>query len=103
MNGPMGGPRARIYQLFLRVFGNPIATNARDGDLRTNGCGKFSSVNDRAIRYIVELGMTHVWLCGIHRHATLTSHPALPADDADIVKGNAGSPYAIKDYYDVDP
>ena len=24
-------------------------------------------------------------------------------DDPDVVKGRAGSPYAIKDYYDIDP
>ncbi|MEW5851457.1 MAG: alpha-amylase family glycosyl hydrolase [Myxococcota bacterium] len=95
--------RPRIYQLFLRVFGNPRSTNAWAGDIETNGCGRFSSVDHRAVRYLRELGITHVWLTGVIRHATVTSHPGLPGDDPDVVKGRAGSPYAIKDYYDVHP
>src|SRR5581483_11037598 len=70
-----------------------------------NGCGRFADVNAQALAAIKELGATHVWLTGCLRQATLTDHSALglPPDDPDIVKGIAGSFYAIRDYYDVCP
>src|ERR1700749_4967226 len=51
------------------------------------------------------MGFTHVWFTGVIEHATMTDYSqyGIKADDPDIVKGRAGSPYAIKDYYDVDP
>ena len=54
---------------------------------------------------IRELGVSHVWYTGVIEHALLTDYTSygIPLDDADVVKGRAGSPYAIKDYYDVDP
>lgn len=94
-----------MYQLFVRLFGNDNTTNTPSGTLATNGSGKLSAIDTAAINHIKQLGMTHVWLTGVIRHATLTAHPevSLPGDDPDIVKGRAGSPYAITDYYDIDP
>lgn len=97
----------RIYQLFVRTFGNTNVTNQYDGDLHTNGCGKFDDVNDAALTSLHDLGVTHVWLTGVLRQATLTDwssvDPKLGPDDPDIVKGRAGSPYAVRDYFDVSP
>lgn len=97
----------RIYQLFVRTFGNVNVRNQYDGDLATNGCGKFEDINDAALNSLKELGATHLWLTGVLRQATLTDYSnvdvRLGPDDPDIVKGRAGSPYAIRDYFDVSP
>ena len=94
-----------IYQMMTRLFGNCVATNKRYGTLEENGVGKFDDINSAALKGIGELGTTHIWFTGVLEHATLTDYSAygIPLDDADVVKGRAGSPYAIKDYYDVDP
>ena len=94
-----------IYQLVVRYFGNTNPTNARDGALQTNGCGKFDDISDLALAAVRALGVTHIWLTGCLRQATLTTHGqlGLPADDPDVVKGIAGSLYAIRDYFDVSP
>jgi glycosidase len=94
-----------IYQLVVRYFGNTNATNQWAGDIQTNGCGKFDDIDERAIESLRELGATHLWLTGCLRQATLTAYPelGLPADDPDIVKGRAGSFYAVRDYFDVCP
>ena len=98
-------PKPVIYQLVVRYFGNTNTTNQRDGTLDTNGCGKFADVNPAALHGLRELGVTHVWLTGCLRQATLTAYPALglEADDPDVVKGRAGSFYAVRDYFDVCP
>lgn len=86
-----------IYQLFPRLFGNYNETRKHNGTKEENGCGRFVDINERALKSIVDLGATHVWYTGVIRHATAEyNHPA-------ITKGLAGSPYAITDYYDVDP
>ena len=86
-----------IYQLFPRWFANYNETRKRDGSKEENGCGKFVDINAHALKSIVDLGATHVWYTGVIRHATSQyNNPA-------ITKGKAGSPYAITDYYDVDP
>ena len=92
-----------IYQMLPRLFGNKVALNKTCGSIVENGSGKFNDINDLALTKIKELGVSHVWYTGIVEHATMTAYPGLPADDADVVKGRAGSPYAIRDYYDVDP
>jgi glycosidase len=94
-----------IYQLVVRYFGNTKLVNKVNGTIKENGCGKFGDINESALREIKNLGCTHIWLTGCIRQATLTGYPeiGLPADDADIVKGLAGSMYAISDYYDVCP
>lgn len=94
-----------IYQLVVRLFGNTNTTNARNGTIDVNGCGKFDDITPRALRSLRDLGVTHVWLTGCLRQATLTGYPdlGLPADDPRVVKGVAGSFYAVRDYFDVCP
>jgi glycosidase len=94
-----------IYQIMTRLFGNKISSNVPYGTIEQNGVGKFNDVDVTALRAIKELGITHVWYTGIIEHAVLTDYTrfGIPLDDADVVKGRAGSPYAIKDYYDVNP
>jgi len=94
-----------IYQMMTRLFGNQTTTNKAYGTLEENGVGKFNDINETALKGIKELGTTHVWFTGVLEHATLSDNTKLgiPLDDADVVKGRAGSPYAIKDYYDVNP
>ena len=101
----MTAARAVIYQLVVRLFGNTNETRKKDGRLEENGVGKFADIDDRALASLKALGVTHLWLTGILRHATLTDYAAygLPADPADVVKGRAGSFYAVRDYYDVSP
>ena len=96
-------PRPVIYQLMVRTFGNTRETWKPHGTLAENGCGKFADITPAALASIRELGFTHLWLTGILEHASATGYPDRPADDPDIVKGIAGSPYAIKDYFDVCP
>jgi glycosidase len=92
-----------IYQMLPRLFGNKVALNKTYGTIQENGCGKFNDINDLALSKLKDLGISHVWYTGVLEHATMTPYPGLPADDADVVKGRAGSPYAIRDYYNVDP
>ncbi|MDQ2769216.1 MAG: alpha-amylase family glycosyl hydrolase [Bacteroidota bacterium] len=94
-----------IYQLMTRLFGNKVALNKPYGTIAENGCGKFNDINDLALDEIKALGVSHVWYTGVIEHATMTDYTSagVRADDADVVKGRAGSPYAIKDYYDVAP
>jgi glycosidase len=94
-----------IYQMMTRLFGNKLATNKTYGTAEENGVGKFNDIDNTALKAIKELGVTHVWYTGVLEHAVLTDYTQyqIPLDDADVVKGRAGSPYAIKDYYDVNP
>jgi len=94
-----------IYQMIPRLFGNQKTLNKPYGTVEENGVGKLNDINDVALNGISELGVTHIWYTGIIEHALLTDYTkyGLPLDDADVVKGRAGSPYAIKDYYDIDP
>lgn len=94
-----------FYQLLPRLFGNKQSQNITYGTIVQNGSGKFNDISSKALDGIKELGITHVWYTGIIAHASMTDYSAfgIEADDADVVKGRAGSPYAIRDYYDVDP
>lgn len=94
-----------VYQLMTRVFGNKTTLNKPYGTLAENGVGKFNDINGAALRSLKEMGITHVWYTGVIEHAVLTDYSkyGIALDDADVVKGRAGSPYAIKDYYDVNP
>ncbi len=94
-----------IYQLLVRLFSNTKSENKPWGTIAENGCGKFNDINDQALKALKDFGLTHLWYTGVIEHATMTDYTAygIAADDADIVKGRAGSPYAVKDYYDVDP
>lgn len=94
-----------IYQVLPRLFGNYNSTCKINGGIEENGCGKFNSFTPKALKAIRDLGATHIWYTGVLEHATQTDYSAygiLP-DHPAVVKGKAGSPYAIKDYYDVDP
>ena len=97
--------RIIIYQLLPRLFGNSNSTCTPNGTISQNGCGKFNDITTKALRAIRGLGATHVWYTGVIEHTTRTdySHEDISADHPAIVKGEAGSPYAIKDYYDNDP
>lgn len=94
-----------VYQLMTRLFGNKNATNKPFGTKEENGVGKFIDINGLALSGIKEMGVTHIWYTGVIEHALLTDYTAngIPLDDPDVVKGRAGSPYAIKDYYDINP
>ena len=102
---PPEGPRTRIYQLLPRLFGNVNGTRMPGGTLEVNGVGKFGDIDDAAISELKGMGFTHLWLTGILQQATATDYSAVgePADDPDLLKGRAGSPYAIRDYFDVSP
>lgn len=88
-----------------RLFGNKKNLNKPFGTISENGVGKFNDINETALKGIRELGVTHIWYTGVIEHALLSDYTSygIPLDDADVVKGRAGSPYAIKDYYDVNP
>jgi len=94
-----------IYQIFTRLFGNRSMTRKENGTIAENGCGKMSFFDEAVLRRIKHLGVTHVWYTGVIRHALKTdySEKGIPRQHPAVVKGNAGSPYAISDYYDIDP
>lgn len=94
-----------IYQVFPRLFGNGNADCQYNGDIETNGCGKFNDFTTDRLSEIKKLGATHIWYTGVIEHATQTDYSkyGIRRDHPAVVKGKAGSPYAIKDYYDVDP
>jgi len=97
--------RVRIYQLLPRLFSNVNETRRPNGTLAENGVGKFADLNDAALVALRAMGFTHLWLTGLLRQATATDYAkiGLYADDPDLLKGLAGSPYAIKDLFDVCP
>src|SRR5476651_353559 len=105
MEQPQPGNKLIIYQLLPRLFGNTKTLNKTYGSIEENGVGKFNDINDKALQEIKKMGFTHVWFTGVIEHATMTDYSkfGIKADDPDVVKGRAGSPYAINDYYDVDP
>lgn len=105
MNAMKQKSKMVIYQVFPRWFGNLNLSPVRNGDLRENGVGKFSDFTPLALELIKDLGISHVWYTGVIEHATQTDYTAcgIRKDHSAVVKGKAGSPYAIKDYYDVDP
>ncbi|TLX72633.1 alpha-amylase [Labilibacter sediminis] len=97
--------KAVVYQVFTRLFGNQNTNNKPWGSIEENGVGKFNDFTDKALSEIKDLGVTHIWYTGVPHHATITDYTAygISNDDPDVVKGRAGSPYAVKDYYQVDP
>jgi len=94
-----------IYQAFPRLFGNKTDNCIPNGTITQNGCGKFGDFSMRALAEIRNLGITHIWYTGIIEHGTITDYSGygIQKDNPALLKGKAGSPYAIKDYYDVDP
>ena len=94
-----------IYQVFTRLFGHRGNTPVVNGTIEENGCGKLNDFTPSALKKIRELGVTHIWYTGVIRHATMTDYSryGIPRQHPAVVKGRAGSPYAITDYYDIDP
>ena len=94
-----------LYQIFTRLFGNDNTQCVPNGSIEQNGCGKLAAFTPEAFEAIKQLGTTHIWYTGIIEHATQTDYSAhgIRPDHKATVKGKAGSPYAIKDYYDIDP
>lgn len=94
-----------IYQVLPRLFGNTTTELKHNGTFEENGCGKMNDFTDKVLKQISNIGSTHIWYTGIIEHATQTafSNPKIVSDHPAILKGKAGSPYAIKDYYDVAP
>ena len=97
--------KKNIYQVFTRLFGNTKQANQPWGTIEQNGVGKFSDFTEHALSEIHKLGITHVWYTGVPHHAVIHDYRAYGIDDdhSSIVKGRAGSPYAVKDYYSVNP
>ena len=94
-----------VYQVFTRLFGNTNTTNTPWGTIEENGVGKFSDFTDKALSEINDLGITHIWYTGVPHHALIRDYTefGISNDDPNVVKGRAGSPYAVKDYYNVNP
>ena len=94
-----------IYQIFTRLYGNRNTTRKTWGTIEENGCGKMNDFTPVALKKIREMGVSHIWYTGVIRHATQTDYSAygIPRQHPAVVKGVAGSPYAIADYYDIDP
>ena len=100
-----GAGKPVIYQVFTRLFGNTNSNNVPWGTLEQNGVGKFDDFTDQALQGIRELGTTYIWYTGVPHHAVIRDYTeyGISLDDPDVVKGRAGSPYAVKDYYNVNP
>lgn len=94
-----------IYQVMTRLFGNTNTTNKYYGTIEENGVGKMNDFTDTALTAIKNMGFSHIWYTGVLEHALMTDYTeyGIPLDDADVIKGRAGSPYSIKDYYDINP
>jgi glycosidase len=94
-----------VYQVFTRLFGNKNTTNKPWGTIEENGVGKFADFTDTALKEIKKLGVTYIWYTGVPHHDVIRDYTkyGISNDDPDVVKGRAGSPYAVKDYYNVNP
>jgi glycosidase len=94
-----------VYQVFTRLFGNTNTNNKPWGTIEENGVGKFNDFTDKALSEIKDLGVTHIWYTGVPHHGVITDYSkyGISNDDPDVFKGRAGSPYAVKDYYNVNP
>ena len=104
VNEPAAG-KIVIYQVFTRLFGNQQTANVPWGTRTQNGVGKFDDFNDKALEGIKQLGVSHIWYTGVPHHALVADYSeyGIGNDDPDVIKGRAGSPYAVKDYYNVNP
>ncbi len=94
-----------VYQVFTRLFGNQVSNNVSWGTKEQNGVGKFADFTPKALEHIKSLGVTHIWYTGVLHHGVIGDYTeyGISLDDPDVVKGRAGSPYAVKDYYNVNP
>ncbi|MGL4292980.1 MAG: alpha-amylase family glycosyl hydrolase [Bacteroidales bacterium] len=94
-----------IYQTFPRLFGNQKLHPQANGSITDNGCGKMNDYNNAALRSIAKLGCNFIWYTGLIQHAQRTDYSTygIPKGNPYVIKGEAGSPYAISDYYAIDP
>ena len=101
----MASSKIIVYQIFTRLYGNKNQTCKPNGTIEENGCGKMNDFTPTVLKHISQLGVSHIWYTGVIRHATMTDYAAygIPRQHPAVVKGRAGSPYAITDYYDIDP
>jgi len=101
----MASNKLIVYQVFTRLYGNRKVTRKEYGTIDENGCGKLNDFTPTTLKHIREMGVSHIWYTGVIRHATITDYSAygIPRQHPAVVKGKAGSPYAITDYYDIDP
>lgn len=90
-----------IYQVLPRLWGNDCENPIENGSLSENGTGKFSDIDEACLDYFKWLGCSHVWYTGVLRHSTQSAEQGCISSHPQFVKGKAGSPYAICDYYDV--
>lgn len=97
--------RPVIYQMLPRLHTNYCEDPIRNGTIHTNGSGKLNQINDAILDSIKSLGVTHVWYTGVieHSHDADYTRYGIERNNPLVVKGHAGSPYAITDYYDIDP
>ncbi|WP_026953202.1 alpha-amylase family protein [Algoriphagus mannitolivorans] len=102
---PMKPKKIIVYQVFTRLFGNTNTTNKPWGTKEENGVGKFNDFTDTALEEIKKLGVSHIWFTGVPHHGVIGDFPEIgvSSDDPDVIKGRAGSPYAVRDYYQVNP
>ena len=84
-----------------RLWGNDKLRPKKNGNLAENGTGKFSDIDTATLDYLKWLGCSHVWFTGVLRHSTQACEEGCTPSHSQFVKGKAGSPYAICDYYDV--
>ena len=101
----MASHKIIVYQVFTRLFSNRNTARIENGSLTENGCGKMNDFTPTVLKNIRAMGVSHIWFTGVIRHATQTDYSAygIPTQHPEVVKGRAGSPYAIADYYDIDP
>ncbi|MDE7443949.1 MAG: alpha-amylase family protein, partial [Muribaculaceae bacterium] len=94
-----------IYQLLPRLFTNYNENCVPNGTIEQNQSGKLNDITAKILHSIKDLGATHVWYTGVIEHAHCADYTAygIKRDNPHVVKGQAGSPYAISDYYDIDP
>lgn len=94
-----------IYQILPRLFANTRNVNVPGGSIEQNGVGKMNAITSNVLKAIKALGATHVWYTGVIEHAVKTDYTGYGINRCNphVVKGVAGSPYAIVDYYDIDP
>lgn len=90
-----------IYQMLPRLWGNENTGPKKDGTLTENGTGRFRDIDKATLDYLKWLGCSHVWYTGVIRHSTQAAENGCTPSHPQFVKGKAGSPYAICDYYDV--
>ncbi|MBR5102203.1 MAG: alpha-amylase, partial [Muribaculaceae bacterium] len=94
-----------IYQVLPRLFSNTCDHCVPNGTIEQNGSGRMNDFTSHVLKSIRDMGITHIWYTGVIEHANKTdySNYGLPSFNHHVIKGNAGSPYAITDYYDIDP